>query len=323
MLHIRVTSPGDITDRLIQLARESAATINVTVARGAVISPEPADLVTFDVAREAADAMLRRLQELGLEDRGAIAVHSIDLSVSQAAKAAEAAAPGYAEDAIVWGEISARTSEEARLSWSFLVFMALATQLSAIAVLLDQPILVIGAMVLGPEFGALAAICFGTIVREPLRVLGATRTLVVGFAVGIAVTVACAVVSRWLGWIDAEMLTDRPATEFIVHPDRWSFIVAVLAGIAGTLSITAGKSSPLVGVFISVTTIPAAGNIAVGVALAKWDEVGGSSVQLAVNVFGLLIAGTATLLVQRLLWSRYGRHVLRRSASPRRRQQLS
>ena len=188
---------------------------------------------------------------------------------------------------------------------------------------LDQPILVIGAMVLGPEFGALAAICFGTIVREPLRVLGATRTLVVGFAVGIAVTVACAVVSRWLGWIDAEMLTDRPATEFIVHPDRWSFIVAVLAGIAGTLSITAGKSSPLVGVFISVTTIPAAGNIAVGVALAKWDEVGGSSVQLAVNVFGLLIAGTATLLVQRLLWSRYGRHVLRRSASPRRKQQLS
>lgn len=322
MLHIRVTSPDDITDRVIGLAGESAAAINVTVARGAVISPEPADLVTFDLAREAADTVLVKLRELGLEERGTIAVHSIDLSVSHAAKAAEEAAPGYEEDAIIWDEISARTSAEARLSWSFLAFIALATQLAAIAVLLDQPVLIIGAMVLGPEFGPLAAICFGMIVREPWRVFDATRTLVVGFAAGIAITTGCAAVSRWLGWIDAGMLADRPATQFIFHPDKWSFIVAILAGIAGTLSITAGKSSPLVGVFISITTVPAAGNIAVGIALTKWDEVGGSSVQLGVNVIGLLIAGTITLVVQRFLWSRYGRHVVRGSASQRRDRQL-
>ena len=46
--------------------------------------------------------------------------------------------------------------------------------------------------------------------------------------------------------------------------------MAVLAGIAGILSITARKSSALVGVFISVTTVPAAGNIAVAIALEHW-----------------------------------------------------
>ena len=57
-----------------------------------------------------------------------------------------------------------------------------------------------------------------------------------------------------------------PLTGFIWQPDRWSFVVALLAGVAGTLSLTAGRSNALVGVFISVTTVPAAGNLALALA---------------------------------------------------------
>ena len=60
-------------------------------------------------------------------------------------------------------------------------------------------------------------------------------------------------------------------TDFIVHPDGWSFAVACLAGVAGTLSLTTAKSGPLVGVFISVTTIPAVGTIAVCLACGVWS----------------------------------------------------
>nr|BFF25368.1 hypothetical protein GCM10025732_33330 [Glycomyces mayteni] len=118
-------------------------------------------------------------------------------------------------------------------------------------------------------------------------------------------TLACAALSRVFGWIEPTMLDDRPLTSFIIHPDRWSFIVAVLAGVAGILSMTARKSQALVGVFISVTTVPAAGNIAVAIALAHWDEVGASLIQLGVNLAGLVVAGIGTLLVQRFLWSRF------------------
>jgi len=215
--------------------------------------------------------MLGCLRRLGLEQRGGITVRHIDLSLSSAADADEEAAPGYEDEAVVWDELDARTESDARMSWVFLAFLALATQLVAIGVLLDQTVLVVGAMVLGP-----------------------------------LITTACAAASRGLGWINAGMLADRPNTEFIVNPDRWSFIVAVLAGIAGMLSITAGKSSPLVGVFISVTTVPAAGNIALGIALTQWSEVSSSAIQLGINLIGLLLAGTTTLLVQRVLWTRYG-----------------
>jgi uncharacterized hydrophobic protein (TIGR00271 family) len=162
--------------------------------------------------------------------------------------------------------------------------------------------------VLGPEFGAVAAICFGLLHRRWGLIGTAFRTLFTGFTVAIAITFACALVSTWLGWIDGGNLTTNEEVQFIVKPDRWSFIVALLAGAAGVLSITAGKSSALIGVFISVTTVPAAGYAAVALALGDWAEVGHSALQLAVNVLGMVLAGTATLIVQRRFWPQVGHH---------------
>jgi uncharacterized membrane protein len=70
------------------------------------------------------------------------------------------------------------------------------------------------------------------------------------------------------------------------------------------LSQTAGRSNALVGVFISVTTVPAAGDLALS--LAVWDsrQILGSLAQLLVNLSGMTIAGITTLLVQRRLWRR-------------------
>jgi uncharacterized hydrophobic protein (TIGR00271 family) len=164
-------------------------------------------------------------------------------------------------------------------------------------------------MVLGPEFGAVAAVCFGLLRLEPRLIVTALRTMLIGFGVAIAVTCACALVSRGLGWVTLDSLNGHNEVDFIVKPDKWSFIVALLAGAAGVLSVTAGKSSALVGVFISVTTVPAAGYAAVAVALGRWHDVTGSVTQLAVNIAGMVIAGTLTLVAQRFFWSRYGLRV--------------
>lgn len=307
VLHIRVISPASRTDEVLRIAADSPAVVNVLKLPGAAFDPE-GDLVEFDVAREGANAVLADLKALGLKDTGGISVEQLDLSISTAAEAAEHAAPGDPEDAVVWEELSARTAAEARMTWSYFAFLALAVQIAAIGALLDQPILIVGAMVLGPDFGPVAAMCFGVLQRNVRLIGAAARTLAAGFAVAIAITLACAAVSRLIGWIEPAMLDDRPLTSFIIHPDRWSFVVAVLAGVAGILSMTARKSSALVGVFISVTTVPAAGNIAVAIALAHWNEVGASLVQLGVNLAGMIVAGIATLSIQRLVWSRLGRH---------------
>ena len=58
----------------------------------------------------------------------------------------------------------------------------LATLIAGIAIVLDSQILVIGAMVLGPEFGPIAAIGVALVRRRPHLLVFAARTLVLGFA---------------------------------------------------------------------------------------------------------------------------------------------
>ena len=192
----------------------------------------------------------------------------------------------------------------------------LATLLAAIAIILDSQVLVIGAMVLGPEFGAIAALGVA-LVRRRYRLFGyALRTLVLGFLAAIVVTMLLALAARGLGWVSYANLTSaRTETSFIYHPDKWSFIVAVIAAAAGVLSITSARLGGLSGVFISVTTVPAAGNVALGIAVGAWNEVSGSAEQLAINITGMALAGWLTLALQRALWSRVS---IRRSRLGRR-----
>jgi uncharacterized hydrophobic protein (TIGR00271 family) len=97
---------------------------------------------------------------------------------------------------------------------------------------------------------------------------------------------------------DSYDLTDRQLTAFISHPDGMAVVVAVLAGIVGMLSLTEGRSGALVGVLVSVTTIPAVANVGVATAYGEWAEVGGAALQLTLNLVGLTVAGVATLAVQ-------------------------
>lgn len=99
-------------------------------------------------------------------------------------------------------------------------------------------------------------------------------------------------------------LVSRPATLFISHPDEYSVLVALLAGTAGVLSLSTSKSGALVGVLISVTTIPAAANVGVASAYGDWAEAGGASGQLAVNLVCIVTAVLVTLSLQRRLYRR-------------------
>ncbi len=304
VLHLRLISPPARTGEATTVLEDCPGVTNIVVLPGAAREPA-GDVILCDAARESANEVLNRLK--WLETEGSIAIEQVDLSLSRVATDAVEEAPGDPDDAVVWEELAQRVHADSRMTWAYLAFLAIATQLAGIGILQNSPILIVGAMVLGPEFGAVAAICFGLLRGSWHLVITSLRTLVIGFTVAIAITFACALVSNWLGWIDVGNLTTNAEVQFIVKPDRWSFIVALLAGAAGVLSVTAGKSSALVGVFISVTTVPAAGYVAVALALGHWAEVYASVSQLAVNILGMVIAGTGTLLVQRKFWPQVGR----------------
>jgi uncharacterized hydrophobic protein (TIGR00271 family) len=304
VLHLRLISPPDRTDAVCSLLADTIGVTNVIVLAGAAREPA-GDVVMCDVAREATDHLVDELIALGIEQDGSIAIEQIDTALSRVARQARLDAPGEGVDAVVWQQVEERTSEESTLSATFLVFLSIATLIAGIGVLLDQPILIVGAMVVGPEFGPIAGLCVALVLRERALAMRSLRALVIGFPAAIGVTVLATLLARVAGLVEPAMLdSEHPLTSFISRPDAFSFVVAFLAGIAGILSLTAAKSGALIGVLISVTTVPAAGSTAVALALGEPRMALGSALQLAVNLCGMVIAGTLTLLFERQLRQR-------------------
>jgi uncharacterized hydrophobic protein (TIGR00271 family) len=147
--------------------------------------------------------------------------------------------------------------------------------------------------------------------RRPDLAKRSLRALAVGFPVAILVTYLATHLARLLGIAPDQIAeASRPLTQFISNPDTFSFVVAFLAGVAGILSLTSAKSGALIGVLISVTTIPAAGNLAVAAAYGNWSEAGGALLQLSLNLTMIVLAGVLTLFVQRRVYDeRRRRHL--------------
>jgi len=299
VLHLAVVAPSDRSAAVIDALRDEPGVTNLVTSEGAALKP-PGDRIEADVAREAADAVLETLHGLCLEHGGTVTISEVDAAFGDPVEAAERDAPGEGVDAVVWQEISQRTAADATLSGAFLVFLMAATLISSVGLLTDSSVLVVGGMVLGPEFGPLAAVAVA-LVQKRWRAAGRSFVaLAVGFPLAVVVTAGAVILLRYtVGLPPAYVAGHRPLTSFVAHPDVFSVVTALVAGAAGMVSLTASKSGALVGVFISVTTIPAAANIGTALVADHPEEAAGAATQLGVNVLCILVAATGTLLVQR------------------------
>jgi uncharacterized hydrophobic protein (TIGR00271 family) len=299
MIHLRIVAPEKEAHKALEILQASPAVLNIVHLHAAATKPD-GDLILCDVAREEASVIIGDLKELDIPRVGSIAVEHIDTALSDAAEAAEKAAPGLPSDAVVWEEVEQRTSENTELSVSFVAFMVLAMQIGAVGILLDQPILIVGAMVVGPEFGPLAGLSVALVERRKDLARRSFNALGVGFPTGIALACLATLVFKWTGASPDDFVpSDHELTGFISDPDFFSFFVAFVAGVVGILSLTSAKSGALIGVLISVTTIPAASNIGAASAYGDWSEAGGAASQLAINLTSIVMAGMLTLFIQR------------------------
>ena len=303
MLHLRVLAPAERSGDVRELLLADRGATHVVVLPGAAVQP-PGDVVEADVARESVDGLLGALCELGIDRVGGVTLEVVDTTLSDAADAAEEAAPGDPVDAVIWDEVVARTGEESRFSVSFQIFLAIACLLAAIGAITDSPVTVVGAMVLGPEFGPLAAIAVGVVLRRRDLVRRGTFALAAGFPLAMAITAVASLMFDATGLLSTATLDDLDQVAFIYEVGPFSLIVALLAGAAGMLALTSAKSASLVGVFISVTTVPAAAFASVALVEGRFAQALESAAQLAVNLVGIVLAAVVVLLLSRRSRSR-------------------
>ena len=304
MIHLRIVARGGKTERALELLEGSDSVCNVAFLPGAARRPE-GDVILADVAREDASVVISDLRELGVAEDGSISLDEIDTQISEHAARAVERAKGAPADAVVWEEVESRTNESVELSATFVAFMMIATVLAAVGIYQDSAILIVGAMVVGPEFGPLAGFCVAAVHKRGALALRSALALAVGFPLGIGAAYLATLAFKATGLFEDSFSQEGHGfANIISSPDVFSFFVAACAGAAGMLSLSTAKSGALIGVLISVTTIPAAANIGVAAAYQDWSSWRGSVGQLAINVGSIVVAGGAVLYLQRILYIR-------------------
>ena len=297
MLHLRVIAPEEMREDILEVLRREVGVANTLLYPGAALDPV-GDEITADIARECANSVIKKLKDIDVQHRGAITLEVLDTVLSTRAHKAEDEAEGDPADALVWDELIGRIREESTLSVTFLLFLTLACLLAAVGVVTDSTVTVVGAMVVGPEFGPLAALSVALVRRRMDLARRASLALLIGFPLAMVITALGTVGGLAAGWLSLDSVKHVSEVDFIFQVGPLSFVVALLAGAAGMLSLVSAKSAALVGVFISVTTVPAAGFSVVAAILGDWDVAAKSALQLAVNLVGIVIAGVLVLVLR-------------------------
>jgi uncharacterized hydrophobic protein (TIGR00271 family) len=318
MLHLRIITPPDLTATVLRELADDPGVTHITADRGAATEP-PGDLVACDVIRASVNPLIRRLRSAGVAERGGITMTELEAAVSAAADRAQAEILTPEIDTIVWEEVSARTSDDSALSVSFGALMVLAGVIAAIAVVTNNPVLIVGAMIVSPDYGPMAALSVALVTRAYGQAWTSLRALALGFPMAALAALLLTLAARGLGRIPTPYLAgDRPLTDLLIGANVGAFVVAFIAGAAGIIALGRAKSGAVVGVLVSITTIPAASNVGVALAMGNLSEAGQSLEILLANLAGLLAGGVLTLLATRV-WARRieaGRAIVRPKPKP-------
>jgi Domain of unknown function (DUF389) len=231
MLHLRIITPPQVTATVLRELADDPGVTHITVDRGAATEP-PGDLVSCDVVRASVNPLLRRLRSAGVTERGGITMTELETVISGAADRAQAQILTPEIDTIVWEEVAARTSDDSTFSVSFGLLMVLAGIIAAIAVVTNNPVLVVGAMIVSPDYGPMAALSVALVNRAYSQATRSLRALALGFPLAALAAFALTLAARGLGRIPGSYLAgQRPVTDLltVVCWLRWKVEVQWLA----------------------------------------------------------------------------------------------
>jgi len=254
-------------------------------------------LVTAEVTADVVDTLLPRLLAEGVSGDEIAVVHGESSRPFGTSRSGDL--PSWSGGALAWTELAGASRQYARAVPQYLVFMVCAGVIATFGILTRNTILIVGAMAISPDLLPLCATCVGVVDGRGRLALRAFVALVVGLGIASLAAYILTLLLRVGGYPPANGSLGDGGLGVLPTVNVATILVAFFAGIAGILSFET-RSSSAVGVAISITTIPAAAFI--GAAAASHDSrgTGGALAVLAANVAILLVAGSLTLLLQRI-----------------------
>jgi uncharacterized hydrophobic protein (TIGR00271 family) len=294
---LRIACPSHHTGSVVTILRDAGQATDVVVVPRSSAHDE-GDLILAEVDRSGVDPVLLVLRRFQDGD-------DIRVSMQEADQLVPPPEIGpLVDDQVIWAKVNQDIRETSRLSIVNLLLITLAGVIAAVGIIQDQLLYIVGAMAISPDYLLISEVNIAIVRRDWRRLRSGVVSLVAAFAMAAAGSYFLTGLLRSMDIVSQDSFTTRQLTSFISDPDRLSVVVAIAAGIAGALAMTLPDARGLVGVFVSITTIPAAANIGVAVEESAWTEVSGAAAQLGVNLLCLVLSGAITLEIRRRVANR-------------------
>ena len=248
-------------------------------------------IVLASVHPRAVDGLLADLQGLGVADG--------DVTLLREETLGRASGAGD-EAGLVWEDVLGLAARNARPIARYVAFMLVAGVIAGYGVVDYNVILIVGAMAISPDMLPITAIGVGLTDRRARLAVRACITLVIGMAGASAAAAVTTFAQDRFGVLPQKFDIDATVLGSLTEVNNETIVVALAAGVAGMLALETRASSG-VGVAVSVTTIPAAAYLGVAAGLGQHGEALGALGVLGTNVAMLVVASSATLIVQRRL----------------------
>lgn len=187
-------------------------------------------------------------------------------------------------------ELYAGMAETARMSAVYLVLVVLSAVVAAIGILRGNIAVVVGAMVIAPLLGPNVALSFATTLGDTTLARRALKSSLLGMALALGVSV---VIGLMLG-VNTSIYEVMSRTE----AGLGDVVLALAAGSAAALSLTAGLSSALIGVMVAVALLPPLVTFGMLLGNGRWQLALGAMMLLLVNLICINLAGVLTFLLQ-------------------------
>ena len=292
---VQVTIPAGKREAILELLDEEGIDYVVTDETS---GREYTAVVYFPLPTNAVEPILESLRGTGLEREAYTVVLSAETVVSEKFEALEEEYDERedSEERIARQELEARAKELAPSLPIYLVMTVVSAVIATAGLLLDSPATVVGSMVIAPLIGPAMSAAVGSVVDDTEMFRRGVTLQALGVTLAIASATAFAVFVQATNLvppgIDPLSLTE---VEERLSPNFLSLAVAIGAGVAGAISLTAGVSAALVGVMIAVALIPPAATVGIGIAYGEPALALGSAVLVAVNVLSINLAALVVL----------------------------
>ncbi|WP_254537214.1 TIGR00341 family protein [Halomarina litorea] len=253
--------------------------------------------VAFPVPTSAVEDVLDDLRDVGVGENAYTVVTEAETVVSERFQdLVDEYAEETSEERIAREELRAKAEGFSDSFWTYVTMTLVSAIVGTAGLLLDSPATVVGSMVIAPLIGPALSAAVGTVIDDQELFVRGVQLQALGVALTVVAATLFSVFVRTVGVVPPTLdPTTLGEVSERLAPDVLSLAVALGAGVAGIVSLTAGVSTALVGVMIAVALIPPAATVGIALAWGLPGAAVGAAVLTLVNLLSINLAALVVL----------------------------